>query len=82
MIAGFILAHMCLVVILLGFIMPRYYQVFIPPNRRGEGLEKTVPNQPKGKNVIAARPDGNVSTDADSGEAGMSKSSPELKEKT
>ncbi|KAL4964297.1 sodium:neurotransmitter symporter family protein [Aspergillus stella-maris] len=37
MITGFILAHIILLVILLGFVMPRYYDVFIPPNRIGEG---------------------------------------------
>ncbi|KAK2763058.1 hypothetical protein FQN54_009691 [Arachnomyces sp. PD_36] len=81
MIAGFVLAIICLCVILLGFIMPRYYQVFIPPNRRGEGLEETVPNELKEQKVlVATQPDADLSTDADSGEAGLSSSSREMKE--
>lgn len=47
MIAGFILAHFCLLAILLGFVLPRYYDVFIPPGRRAEGTEPTVAGQPK-----------------------------------
>ncbi|OJD13667.1 hypothetical protein AJ78_05903 [Emergomyces pasteurianus Ep9510] len=47
MIAGFILAHLCLFAILLGFVIPRYYNVFIPPHRRAEGTEETVANEPK-----------------------------------
>ncbi|KAL2376667.1 hypothetical protein RJZ90_007345 [Blastomyces dermatitidis] len=47
MIAGFILAHICLLAILLGFVMPRYYDIFIPPLRRAEGTEETVANEPK-----------------------------------
>lgn len=47
MIAGFILAHFCLLAILLGFVLPRYYDVFIPPARRAEGTEVTVAGQPK-----------------------------------
>lgn len=48
MIAGFILAHFCLLLVLLGVIMPRYYDMFIPPHRREEGTEVTVASQPKG----------------------------------
>lgn len=46
MIAGFILAHLGLFFILLGFIMPRYYDVFIPLDRRNEELKVTQANQP------------------------------------
>lgn len=46
MIAGFILAHLGLLLILLGFVMPRYYDVFIPVDRREEELRKTQANQP------------------------------------
>lgn len=46
MIAGFILAHLGLLLILLGFIMPRYYDVFIPLDRRNEELKVTQANQP------------------------------------
>lgn len=48
MIAGFILAHFCLLLVLLGVIMPRYYNIFIPPHRRDEGTEITVASQPRG----------------------------------
>ncbi|KAL5342749.1 hypothetical protein BJX70DRAFT_385945 [Aspergillus crustosus] len=37
MIVGFIVAHLVLLVILLGFVMPRYYNVFIPAERVDEG---------------------------------------------
>ncbi|KAL4802493.1 hypothetical protein BDV18DRAFT_62165 [Aspergillus unguis] len=37
MITGFILAHIILLVILLGFVMPRYYDVLVPPDRVDEG---------------------------------------------
>ncbi|KAI8952846.1 hypothetical protein F4801DRAFT_190398 [Xylaria longipes] len=47
MITGFTLAHFLLVLILVGFIMPRYYDVFIPPSRQGEGTGKTVVGQTK-----------------------------------
>lgn len=46
MIAGFILAHLGLLLILLGFVIPRYYDVFIPVERRDEELKKTQANQP------------------------------------
>ena len=47
MIAGFILAHFCLLLTLLGVVFPRYYDVFIPPHRRAEGTEIMTANQPK-----------------------------------
>ncbi|KAL4896134.1 hypothetical protein BDV59DRAFT_172131, partial [Aspergillus ambiguus] len=47
MITGFILAHLCLLAILLGLVMPRYYDVFIPPDRRAEGSEETIVNESK-----------------------------------
>lgn len=37
MITGFIVAHIVLAVILLGFVLPRYYDIFIPPARVNEG---------------------------------------------
>lgn len=43
-IAGFTLAHFVLVIIALGFIVPRWYAVFVPPSRRDEGKEKTTAN--------------------------------------
>lgn len=52
MIAGFILAHFCLLLILLGVVFPRYYDVFIPPHRRAEGTEMTIANQPKEQDFV------------------------------
>ena len=52
MIAGFILAHFCLLLILLGIVLPRYYDIFIPVERRAEGTEVTVPNEPKEQNFV------------------------------
>ncbi|KAJ2974806.1 hypothetical protein NUW58_g8539 [Xylaria curta] len=47
MILGFIVTHILLTLVLLGFVMPRYYDVFIPPSRQGEGTERTVVGQTK-----------------------------------
>lgn len=73
MIVGFIVAHICLLVILLGFVMPRYYSVFIPPSRQGEGTEETIANEPKGQDVVVAATD--LSIDGDGGETGLAESS-------
>ncbi|KAK0642814.1 Sodium- and chloride-dependent GABA transporter 1 [Lasiodiplodia hormozganensis] len=54
MISGFILAHLCLLMIILGFIMPRYYDCFVPPHRRGEGTEVTIVNWTKGEDATSA----------------------------
>lgn len=51
MIAGFILAHLCLLAMLLGFILPRYYDCFIPPSRQGESTQGTIPNEPRPQDV-------------------------------
>lgn len=48
MISGFILAHIGMVIIIAGYIFPRYYDSLIPPERRGEGTEPTVPGELKG----------------------------------
>lgn len=47
MITGFILAHICMALIILGFIMPRWYDVFVPPHRRHEGTEATIAMEPR-----------------------------------
>ncbi|KAJ3557211.1 hypothetical protein NPX13_g9974 [Xylaria arbuscula] len=47
MITGFTLTHILLAVTLAGLIIPRYYDVFIPPSRQGEGMEVTVVGQSK-----------------------------------
>ncbi|KAL5358524.1 hypothetical protein BJX96DRAFT_44039 [Aspergillus floccosus] len=56
MITGFILTHLCLLAILLGLVMPRYYDVFIPPSRRNEGGEETTVNEAK-EEVVTERMD-------------------------
>ncbi|RYP87918.1 hypothetical protein DL769_000370 [Monosporascus sp. CRB-8-3] len=48
MVAGFILAHVCLLLMIVGFVVPRYYDAFIPVYRRAEGTEETVTNETKG----------------------------------
>lgn len=57
MIAGFILAHLGLLLILLGFVMPRYYDVFIPTDRRDEVVRVTQANQPPEEMSEAVTPD-------------------------
>ncbi|CAG7926686.1 unnamed protein product [Penicillium olsonii] len=52
MISGFILAHFCLLLILLGVVFPRYYDIFIPPQRRAEGTEATIANEPKEQDFV------------------------------
>lgn len=47
MITGFILSMIGIVIMAVGFIMPRYYQVFIPVHRRGEGTDPTIANETK-----------------------------------
>ncbi|KAG9201119.1 hypothetical protein G6514_006031 [Epicoccum nigrum] len=47
-ITGFILANLTMVVIILGFTIPRYYDAFIPYERRGEGTEPTYAMETKG----------------------------------
>lgn len=38
-----------MVVIILGFTIPRYYDAFIPYERRGEGTEATIAMETKGE---------------------------------
>lgn len=75
MILGFIVSIFGVIIILGGFIMPRYYAVFVPPHRRDEGAEKTIPNEPKGQVIARAIND----PDIDGGEAGSRGSSSEEK---
>ena len=48
-ITGFILANLTMVVIILGFTIPRYYDAFIPYERRGEGTEPMYAMETKGE---------------------------------
>lgn len=68
MIAGFILSILGMVAVLLGFVMPRYYDAFIPVDRRGEGTKETVLDQPMEKidavSVVTAEGDGGESGSA------------------
>ncbi|KAG9756320.1 SNF-domain-containing protein, partial [Aureobasidium melanogenum] len=62
MITGFILSVLGMLAVLLGFVMPRYYDAFIPVERRDEGTKETVLNQPMDKidavEVVASEGDG------------------------
>jgi len=58
MITGFIIAHIIMVAIILGYAIPRYYDVLIPVDRRGEGDEPTIVMQTKGE--LAGRPIGDL----------------------
>ena len=71
-ITGFILANVTMVVVILGFTIPRYYDAFIPYERRGEGTEPTLAMETKGE--IAGAPIGDL-VNAESGEARMAYSS-------
>lgn len=54
MISGFILSILTIIVMLTGFVMPRYYDAFIPVERRGEGTEPTMAMETKGE--LAGKP--------------------------
>lgn len=71
MITGFILAHFCLVIVALGFIVPRYADILIPPPRRSEGTEETFANEPK-EEIIGQLA---MIDETEDGEKGMGKSS-------
>ena len=43
-IVGFTLAHCVLVIIGLGVVAPRWFNVFISPRRRNDGKVETTPN--------------------------------------
>ncbi|KAG9511964.1 SNF-domain-containing protein, partial [Aureobasidium melanogenum] len=68
MISGFILSVLGMLAVLLGFVMPRYYDAFIPVERRDEGTKETVLNQPMDKidavEIIASEGDGGECGDA------------------
>jgi solute carrier family 6 GABA transporter-like protein 1 len=49
MITGFIIAHITMLAVILGYAIPKYYDAFIPVERRREGLEPTVAMQTKGE---------------------------------
>jgi solute carrier family 6 GABA transporter-like protein 1 len=72
MIAGFILSIITIVVVLLGLVMPRYYDAFIPVHRRSEGTEPTIPTQTKGE--LAGRPIAEVAS-AEQGHSGVMRDS-------
>ncbi|KAH0132383.1 hypothetical protein KCU67_g16638, partial [Aureobasidium melanogenum] len=65
MITGFILSVLGMLAVLMGFVMPRYYDVLIPVERRDEGTKETVLNQPMDKidavEVVASEGDGGES---------------------
>jgi solute carrier family 6 (neurotransmitter transporter, GABA) member 1 len=63
MILGFIVAHIGMVIVIGGCVMPRYYSVLIPAHRRAEGTEETVAMEPKGEVVARAIADGAGSSD-------------------
>jgi solute carrier family 6 GABA transporter-like protein 1 len=46
MITGFILSILGMVGVLMGFVIPRYYDALIPVERRGEGTQITVVGEP------------------------------------
>ena len=55
MILGFIAALSFLVLMLIGFFFPRFYEPLIPVHRRSEGMEDTVVNELKQKDSIDER---------------------------
>jgi solute carrier family 6 GABA transporter-like protein 1 len=72
MIAGFIISILTVVVILVGFVMPRYYDAFIPLHRREEGTEPTTALETKGE--VTGMPVSEMSN-AESGQGRLGRSS-------
>ena len=70
MIAGFILAWIGIIAMILGFVLPRYYDALIPLHRRGDGTEPTVANELKGE-VIARAVEDERARESDPAEAGQ-----------
>jgi solute carrier family 6 GABA transporter-like protein 1 len=68
MITGFILSILTIIVVLIGFVMPRYYDAFIPINRRGEGTESTTAMETKGE--VSGLPITQIA-DAEGGQGGL-----------
>ncbi|KAH0281039.1 SNF-domain-containing protein, partial [Aureobasidium melanogenum] len=69
MITGFILSLLGMLAVLLGFVMPRYYDAFIPIERRDEGTKETVLNQPMEEiDAISV-----VTSEGDGGESGSAR---------
>ena len=69
MITGFILSVLGMLAVLLGFVMPRYYDAFIPVDRRDEGTQETVVNQPMDKvDAVSV-----ITTEGDGGESGTTR---------
>lgn len=80
MIAGFILSILTVLAILVGFVMPRYYDAFIPLHRRGDGTEPTTALHTKGE--VTGMPVSEMAN-AENGQGGLlprnSDSEPEVK---
>jgi solute carrier family 6 GABA transporter-like protein 1 len=55
MILGFIAALSFIVLMLIGFFFPRFYEPLVPVHRRSEGTEDTVVNELKQKDSIDER---------------------------
>ena len=45
---GFILAHICLVAMVVSVIAPRFFDVFVPVDRRDDGVREYAPNVTEG----------------------------------
>ncbi|KAL9027713.1 MAG: hypothetical protein Q9196_003808 [Gyalolechia fulgens] len=67
---GFILAHFCLVFAVVGVVLPRYYDVFVPMHRLDDGKRVTAPGVTEDSLGVEAD---------DSAETGSSRSSPHCK---
>lgn len=72
MIAGFIISILTMIVVLVGFVMPRYYDAFIPSHRRQEGTEPTVAIETKGE--LAGKPMRAISN-AENGQGALTRES-------
>ncbi|KAH4034275.1 hypothetical protein HBI81_081870 [Parastagonospora nodorum] len=72
MITGFILSILTIIVVLVGAVMPRYYDAFIPIERKDEGTEPTIAMETKGE--VAGLPISEVAN-AESGHGSMMRES-------
>lgn len=70
------MGHIALILIAFGFIVPRWYDVLIPPRRRGEGK---IPYSP---GIPAETIGSSGNSEADALESGEGEVEPEVVEKT
>lgn len=76
-IMGFGVGHVVLLLFLLGFMVPRWFDVFIPPNRRNDGHIPYAPMVTQNPDELNQEAESGEGTENENGEIMMKQSSPE-----